>query len=151
MPFEVRLELEAGEPQAKVKHADETGWRTDGHNGYAWLFCTKTISIFRFRQTRSGQVALQVLGAKRLRGVLVVDRYHGYNRAFCAIQYCYAHMLRNVQDLEKEFLSEAKKVGLYELKGHRSVGGIRASIYNAMPVEGVRALRDFMESFRKAH
>lgn len=55
------------------------------------------------------------------------------------------------EDLEKEFLSEAKKVGLYELKGHRSVGGIRASIYNAMPVEGVRALRDFMESFRKAH
>jgi len=89
--------------QAKVKHADETGWRTDGHNGYAWLFCTETISLFRFRQTRSGQVALQVFGAKRLRGVLVVDRYHGYNRALCAIQYCYAHLLRNVQDLEKEF------------------------------------------------
>jgi transposase len=89
--------------QAKVKPADETGWRTDGHNGYAWLFCTETISIFRFRQTRSGQVALQVLGTKRLRGVLVVDRYHGYNRASCAIQYCYAHLLRNVQDLEKEF------------------------------------------------
>jgi transposase len=39
--------------QAPVKHADETGWRTDGHNGYAWLFCTETVSIFRFRQTRS--------------------------------------------------------------------------------------------------
>jgi hypothetical protein len=89
--------------QALVKHADETGWRTDGHNGYAWLFCTETISIFRFRQTRSGQVALQVFGAKRLRGVLVVDRYHGYNRAPCALQYCYAHLLRDVQDLEKEF------------------------------------------------
>jgi hypothetical protein len=89
--------------QALVKHADETGWRTDGHNGYAWLFCTQTISLFRFRQTRSGQVALQVLGAKRLRGVLVVDRYHGYNRAPCALQYCYAHLLRDVQDLEKEF------------------------------------------------
>lgn len=86
-----------------VRHADETGWRTDGHNGYAWLFCTQTISIFRFRQTRSGQVALQVLGAKRLRGVLIVDRYHGYNRAPCALQYCYAHLLRDVQDLEKEF------------------------------------------------
>ena len=89
--------------KALVKHADETGWRTDGHNGYAWLFCTETISIFRFRQTRSGQVALQVLGAKRLRGVLVVDRYHGYSRAPCALQYCYAHLLREVQDLEKEF------------------------------------------------
>ena len=89
--------------QARVKHADETGWRTDGHNGYAWLFCTETISIYRFRQTRSGQVAQQVLGAKRLRGVMVVDRYHGYNRAPCALQYCYAHLLRDVQDLEKEF------------------------------------------------
>jgi transposase len=89
--------------QALVRHADETGWRTDGHNGYAWLFCTESISLFRFRQTRSGQVALQVLGIKRLRGVLVVDRYHGYNRAPCALQYCYAHLLRDVQDLEKEF------------------------------------------------
>ena len=89
--------------QAPVRHADETGWRTDGHNGYAWLFCTETISIFRFRQTRSGQVALQLLGDQRLRGVLVVDRYHGYNRAPCALQYCYSHLLRDVQDLEKEF------------------------------------------------
>ncbi len=89
--------------QAPVRHADETGWRTDGHNGYAWLFCTETISIYRFRQTRSGQVAQQVLGAKRLRGVMVVDRYHGYNRAPCALQYCYAHLLRDVQDLEEEF------------------------------------------------
>ncbi len=89
--------------QALVRHADETGWRTDGHNGYAWLFCTETISIFRFRQSRSGQIALQVFGAKRLRGVLVVDRYHGYSRAPCALQYCYAHLLRDVQDLEKEF------------------------------------------------
>jgi len=94
--------------RALVKHADETGWRTDGHNGYAWLFCTESISVFRFRQTRSGQVALQVFGAKRLRGVLVVDRYHGYNRAPCALQYCYAHLLRDVQDLEKEFLEHTE-------------------------------------------
>jgi transposase len=89
--------------KAPVKHADETGWRTDGHNGYAWLFCTETLSLFRFRQSRSGQIALQVLGSKRLRGVLVVDRYHGYNRAPCPLQYCYSHLLRDVQDLEKEF------------------------------------------------
>ncbi len=91
-----------------VKHADETGWRTDGHNGYAWLFCTEAISLFRFRQSRSGQIALQVLGARRLRGVLVVDRYHGYNRAPCPLQYCYAHLLRDVQDLEKEFPEQAE-------------------------------------------
>lgn len=94
--------------KAPVKHADETGWRTDGHNGYAWLFCTERISIFRFRQSRSGQIALQVLGAKRLAGVLVVDRYHGYNRSPCALQYCYSHLLRDVQDLEKEFPEQAE-------------------------------------------
>lgn len=94
--------------QTSVKHADETGWRTDGHNGYAWLFCTERISLFRFRQSRSGQIALEVLGSKRLRGVLVVDRYHGYNRAPCALQYCYSHLLRDVQDLEKEFPEPAE-------------------------------------------
>lgn len=89
--------------RAPVKHADETGWRTDGHNGYAWLFCTETISLFRFRGSRSAQIALQVLGPRRLTGVLVVDRYHGYHRAPCALQYCYSHLLRDVEDLEKEF------------------------------------------------
>ncbi len=89
--------------RAPVKHADETGWRTDGHNGYAWLFCTALISLFRFRQTRSASVAREVFGAQRLPGVLIVDRYNGYNQTPCAIQYCYAHLLREVQDLGKEF------------------------------------------------
>jgi transposase len=48
--------------QAPVKHADETSWRTDGHNGYGWLFCTKQTSIFRFRKTRSASVAREVFG-----------------------------------------------------------------------------------------
>lgn len=96
--------------EAPVKHADETGWRTDGCNGYAWLFCSKKISLFRFRQTRSGQVALEVLGDKLLTGVLVVDRYHGYNRAPCPLQYCYAHLLREVQDLEKEFPEQVEVI-----------------------------------------
>jgi len=51
------------------------------------------------------------------------------------------------EKLEKEFLSEATKSGLLELKGHRSIGGLRASIYNAMPMEGVVALTTFMEVF----
>jgi phosphoserine aminotransferase len=45
-------------------------------------------------------------------------------------------------------VSEAAENGLLELKGHRSVGGIRASIYNAMPLEGVRTLQAFMDEFR---
>ncbi len=51
------------------------------------------------------------------------------------------------EELEKAFLQEAQAQGLYELKGHRSVGGCRASLYNAMPLEGVQALRDFMLDF----
>ncbi|MBQ9780160.1 MAG: 3-phosphoserine/phosphohydroxythreonine transaminase [Clostridia bacterium] len=50
-------------------------------------------------------------------------------------------------DLDKKFASEAAKAGLKNLKGHRSVGGMRASIYNAMPYEGVAALVEFMKKF----
>jgi len=50
-------------------------------------------------------------------------------------------------ELEAEFLAEASKLGLVQLKGHRSVGGIRASIYNAMPLAGVEKLRDHMVAF----
>lgn len=88
---------------APVRHADETGWRTDGQNGYAWLYCTPTLSLFLFRSTRSASVPKEVLGEKPLAGVLVVDRYNGYNRVPCKLQYCYAHLLRETEDLEKEF------------------------------------------------
>ncbi len=53
------------------------------------------------------------------------------------------------EELTKKFTEQAAAQALTELKGHRSVGGIRASIYNAMPVEGVEKLRDFMLAFRK--
>ena len=83
----------------------------------------------------------------------VIDESEGFYRGHAEKE---SRSLMNVtwrlptEDLEKAFIAEAKKEGLCEIKGHRSVGGIRASIYNAMPVEGVRKLRDFMESFRKS-
>ncbi len=52
------------------------------------------------------------------------------------------------EDLEKKFVKEATDRGLVGLKGHRSVGGLRASIYNAFPIEGVRALVEFMKEFQ---
>ncbi len=55
------------------------------------------------------------------------------------------------EDLEKKFVSEAKKAGMVGLKGHRSVGGVRASIYNAMPKEGVETLVSFMQEFRRTN
>ena len=51
--------------------------------------------------------------------------------------------------LNKEFVSEAEKAGLVNLAGHRLVGGMRASLYNAMDIQGVHALIDFMEDFAK--
>ena len=53
------------------------------------------------------------------------------------------------ESLDEEFLKQARSRGMIQLKGHRSVGGMRASIYNAMPIEGVRALVEFMRDFEK--
>ena len=53
--------------------------------------------------------------------------------------------------LDKLFLEESFAAGLHALKGHRVVGGMRASIYNAMPLDGVKALTDFMLDFERRH
>ena len=55
------------------------------------------------------------------------------------------------KDLDAEFVKAAEKEGLVSLKGHRSVGGMRASIYNAMPIEGVEKLVAFMKDFEEKH
>ena len=88
---------------APVKHADETGWRNDGCNGNTWGFFTPHISIFRCRDTRSGDVAEEVLGTPEMHvGTLHVDRYAGYNRFRGDIQYCYAHLKRDAEDVAKK-------------------------------------------------
>jgi phosphoserine aminotransferase len=82
----------------------------------------------------------------------VIDASGGFYRPHAQPQ---ARSLMNVtfrlpdEELEKRFVAQAAERGLTDLKGHRSVGGIRASIYNAMPVEGVRELRDYMQEFHK--
>ncbi|HUV29766.1 MAG TPA: 3-phosphoserine/phosphohydroxythreonine transaminase [Acidobacteriota bacterium] len=55
------------------------------------------------------------------------------------------------EDLEKKFIAEATAAGMGGLKGHRSVGGVRVSLYNAMPLKGVEKLAEFMEAFKKAN
>ena len=122
---------------APVKHADETGWRTDGQNGYVWLFATPQLRVFRFRKTRSAEVPKEVFGTKRLPGVLVVDRYNAYNRVPCALQYCYAHLLRDVTDLAQEFpqsgevqaFSQALAPLLSEAMGLRSASITQAAFH----------------------
>ena len=83
-----------------------------------------------------------------------IDRSQGFYRGHAHPD---SRSLMNVtwrlpnEELEARFVREAKEAGLHELKGHRSVGGIRASIYNAMPIEGVRTLVEFMERFRQRY
>jgi phosphoserine aminotransferase len=55
------------------------------------------------------------------------------------------------EDLEKQFIKASEQEGFVGLKGHRSVGGLRASIYNAAPYESVKALTDFMSHFQKTN
>lgn len=82
----------------------------------------------------------------------VIDRSNGFYKGHAQKE---ARSMMNVtfrlasEELEKRFAEEGAKAGLVGLKGHRSVGGIRASIYNAMPVAGCQALADFMEDFMK--
>ncbi|HWH84355.1 MAG TPA: aminotransferase class V-fold PLP-dependent enzyme, partial [Burkholderiaceae bacterium] len=57
----------------------------------------------------------------------------------------------NDEKLDAAFLKGAEERGMVQLKGHRSVGGMRASIYNAMPLDGVRALVAYMKEFEAAH
>ncbi len=84
----------------------------------------------------------------------VIDRSEGFYRGHAHPE---SRSLMNVtwrlpnEELERTFLREAEARGLYELKGHRSVGGLRASLYNAMPCEGVRALCDFMLEFQERY
>ena len=55
------------------------------------------------------------------------------------------------KDLDAKFIAESKAAGFENLKGHRTVGGMRASIYNAMPMEGVEKLVEFMKAFEEAN
>jgi len=98
--------------QAFVRHADETTWRTDGQSGYCWLFASEQVSLHLYRNTRSARVVEEVFGTAPLAGYLVVDRYAGYKRVSCHVQYCYAHLLREMKDLQVAF-SDEKEVAAY--------------------------------------
>lgn len=89
--------------QAAVRHADETGWRVNGKHGYCWLFSSERVGLHLYRRTRSSTVVQAVLGTQPLEGYLVVDRYNGYNRAPCRIQYCFAHLSRDLKDEATRF------------------------------------------------
>lgn len=97
------------------------------------------------------------LTANREKARLLYDEIDGSDGFYTGHAHPDSRSLMNVTfrlpnpDLEASFLAEATRDGMVELRGHRSVGGIRASLYNAMPVEGAVALAGLMRSFRRAH
>ena len=85
---------------APVKGADETTWRCDGQNGYVYGFFTQDVALFRFRGTRKMCVAEEVFGEGDHIGVLVRDRFPGYDNSFKGKQqYCFEHLKRDCKEL----------------------------------------------------
>ncbi|MFM7034223.1 MAG: 3-phosphoserine/phosphohydroxythreonine transaminase [Planctomycetia bacterium] len=106
------------------------------------------------RDTMGGLAAMQQHNAAKAKLLYdVIDGsggfYAGHARPDCRSDMNVTFRLP-AENLEKEFVAGATAHGLIDLKGHRSVGGIRASIYNAMPTEGVEALRDYMVDFQRS-
>ena len=81
-----------------VVHGDETGWREDGENGYLWSFSAAGVHYLVRRKGRGSEVVREVLG-EEFSGVLVSDFYSAYNFLDCPHQRCWAHLLRDVQEL----------------------------------------------------
>ena len=78
---------------AAVKHADETPWRTDGDNGYAWVFVAGRVRLFACEDTRAMSVPAAVLADSA--GCLMTDRYAGYNCFAGRRGYCFEHLKRD--------------------------------------------------------
>ncbi len=108
--------------------------------------------VFKMLKAKGGLAAMEQVNrakAQLLYDVLDASSFYGSpvareNRSLMNIPFT----LKDAA-LDDEFLKGAKDRGMIQLKGHRSVGGMRASIYNAMPVEGVQALADYMKEFEK--
>jgi len=84
----------------------------------------------------------------------VIDRYPDYFRGTTekdSRSWMNVTLRLPSEDLEKKFIAEATAAGLVGLKGHRSVGGIRVSLYNAVTLDGARRVAEFMQSFKKAN
>lgn len=106
----LRTVAERGRPQyealreelraSRVVHADETGWREDGVNGYLWAFLTETLRWFVRTASRASAVPAEVLGTE-FGGTLVTDFYSGYSPLACAKQRCWVHLLRDLKALEE--------------------------------------------------
>ncbi len=114
------------------------------------------LETFRWLERQGGLLAMERRNAEKA-GLLyaAVDASGGFYKGTVAVPAQRSHMNATFRlptaELDDAFVAQAAKAGMVALKGYRSVGGIRASIYNAMPVEGCRALAAFMADFARRH
>ena len=107
---------------------------------FKWLKAMGGLSAMKERNERKAKLLYDFLDESQLFKGTVVPK----DRSLMNVPFVTGN-----QELDAKFVKEAAEAGLENLKGHRSVGGMRASIYNAMPVEGVEALVAFMKKFEK--
>lgn len=110
--------------------------------------------VFEWIKERGGVAELaKVNEAKATKLYAYIDQSSLYTNSIVKKSRSWMNVTFNLRnlELEKAFLEESKAAGLLSLKGHKAFGGMRASIYNAMPEEGVDALIQFMDLFAKKH
>ena len=118
-------------------------------NCYCIYICGK---VFKWLKKQGGLEAMKERNEKKAK---ILYDYQDETKQFKRTVEKEDRSLMNVPfvtgdpDLDAKFVKEAKEAGLENLKGHRTVGGMRASIYNAMPIEGVEKLVEFMKKFEK--
>lgn len=129
-------------------HAD-AGSMYNTPNCYCIYMCGK---VFKWLKKQGGLAAMKEHNEKKAK---ILYDFLDESKLFHGTVEKESRSLMNVPfvtgnpELDAKFVKEAKEAGLENLKGHRSVGGMRASIYNAMPIEGVEALVEFMKKFEK--
>ena len=116
---------------------------------FAWYVADK---VFEWLLAQGGVEAMAVVNerkARKLYGAIDASQFYSNPVSKDARSWMNVPFLLADPSLDKKFLQQAESAGLTNLKGHRSVGGMRASIYNAVPEEAVDALIDFMFEFER--
>lgn len=91
--------------KSEVVHADETGGRQDGKNGYFWSLSTDKVHFLLYRKSRSAKVVEEIVGtdSEKFSGVLVTDFYASYNTYLGFHQRCWVHLLRDIDELKVKY------------------------------------------------
>lgn len=141
--------LEGTPTMLKFKTHADAGSMYNTPNCYCIYICGK---VFKWLKKMGGLQAMKERNEEKAR---ILYAYLDQSKLFRGTVEPASRSLMNVpfvtgdKEMDAKFVKEAKEAGLENLKGHRSVGGMRASIYNAMPVEGVQALVAFMKKFEE--